>query len=68
MNRGPLRGSRAQGVYDWSTHEGTRRRNEDQIDGRAAPAYPATGTARVAAMLQEARRRRFEPGPVTPGA
>lgn len=68
MNRVPHRASRAQGVYDWSTHEGTRRRNEGQIDERATPDYPATGTTRIAAMLHEARRRRVERPPGAPGA
>ena len=51
-------GSRAR--YDWDTHEATRRRNAEQIAEIPAPEYPATGTARIGALIAEARRHRDE--------
>jgi hypothetical protein len=50
----------SRGRYDWETHEATRRRNVEQIASIPSPEYPATGTARIAALLAEARRRRDE--------
>lgn len=44
--------------YDWETHETTRQRNAAQIAEIPAPEYPATGTARIGALIAEARRRR----------
>lgn len=46
--------------YDWETHEATRQRNAAQIADIPAPEYPATGTARIGALIAEARRRRDE--------
>ena len=46
--------------YDWDTHEATRQRNAEQIRSIPAPQYPATGTARISALLAVARRRRDE--------
>ncbi len=48
------------GRYDWDTHEATRRRNAEQIKSLPAPEFPATGTARISALLAEARHRRDE--------
>lgn len=48
--------SRAQ--YDWETHQATRKRNIEQIARIPEPEFPATGTARISALLAEARRRR----------
>ena len=46
--------------YDWDTHEVTRRRNAEQIRSIPDPEFPVTGTARISALLAEARRRRDE--------
>lgn len=51
---------RSRARYDWETHETTRLRNADQIKSIREPEFPATGTARVSALLAEARRRRDE--------
>jgi hypothetical protein len=46
--------------YDWDTHEATRQRNAEQIVSIPMPEFPATGTARISALLADARRRRDE--------
>ena len=46
--------------YDWDIHEATRQRNAEQIASIPTPEFPATGTARISALLAEARRRRDE--------
>ncbi len=49
---------RTRGRYDWETHQDTRRRNAEQIRSIPDPEFPATGTARISALLAEARRKR----------
>jgi hypothetical protein len=46
--------------YDWEAHQATRLRNAEQIASIPTPEFPATGTARISALLTEARRRRDE--------
>jgi hypothetical protein len=46
--------------YDWDTHEATRKRNAEQMRSIPTPQFPATGTARISALLATARRRRDE--------
>jgi hypothetical protein len=58
MDRDMRKALRSRARYDWDTHEATRRRNADQIGDIPAPEYPATGTARIGALVAEARRRR----------
>ena len=48
------------GRYDWVVHEATRRRNAEQIAAIPTPEFPATGTARIGALVAAARRRRDE--------
>lgn len=51
---------RSRAGYDWATHEATRLRNRAQIEAIPAPEYPAFGTARIGAVIAQARRRRDE--------
>lgn len=60
MNRHMRRALRSRASYDWDAHEATRRRNAEQIAEIPTPRYPATGTARIGALIAEARRRRDE--------
>ncbi len=46
------------GPYDWETHDATLRRNRAQMDLIPKPEFPALGTARISALLAEARHRR----------
>ncbi len=46
--------------YDWETHQETRHRNARQLTSMPAPEYPATGTARISALLTQARNLRDE--------
>jgi hypothetical protein len=58
MDRQMRKALLSRGRYDWDTHEATRLRNREQIAGIPAPEYPATGTARIGALIAEARRQR----------
>lgn len=60
MDRHMRKALRSRARYDWETHEATRRRNAEQIAELPAPQYPATGTARIGALIAEVRRRRDE--------
>jgi hypothetical protein len=60
MDREMRKALRSRAGYDWDTHDATRRRNIEQIKRMPEPEYPATGTARISALLAEARRRRDE--------
>ena len=60
MDRQMRKALRSRGRYDWDTHEETARRNAEQIKSIPEPEFPATGTARISALLAEARRRRDE--------
>jgi hypothetical protein len=60
MDREMRKALQSRARYDWETHEATRRRNAEQIKSIPEPQFPATGTARVSALLAEARRRRDE--------
>jgi hypothetical protein len=60
MDRHMRSALRSRARYDWETHEATRRRNAEQIAEIPPPVYPATGTARIGALVAEARHRRDE--------
>ena len=51
--------------YDWDAHTLTRGRNAQQVNKLKPPSLPATGTERISALLDEARKReRRRPRPL----
>lgn len=59
MDRETKKALRAQQT-DWQVQANLMKRRADQVAAMPEPEYPATGTARIAALLAEARAtRRF---------
>ena len=58
MDRQMLRALESRYGYDREVHEATLLRNRRQAEHLPRPAWPATGTALIAARLAEARRLR----------